>query len=124
MGLKSPSDGRWDGRCRTGFVMSPCTERRRTPSSGRLWHRFVGNSPWQMDVDHDGQDATSDDWTISRARGSFDLLVWHVWHDAGGPGGATFHSFGGYHALRGLTSHLRGLTPCLFAHFGNLACKK
>ena len=75
-------------------------------------------------MDHDGQDATSDDWTTSRARGSFDLLVWHVWHDAGGPGGATFHSFGGYHALRGLTSHLRGLTPCLFAHFGNLACKK
>jgi hypothetical protein len=51
-------------------------------------------------------------------------LVWHVWDDAGGPGGATFHSFGVYHALRGLTSHLRGLTPCLFAHFGNLACKK
>jgi hypothetical protein len=60
MGLKSPSDGRWDGRCRTGFVMSPRTERRRTPSSGRLWHRFVGNSPYQMDVDHDGQDVTID----------------------------------------------------------------
>jgi hypothetical protein len=74
-------------------------------------------------VDHDGQDATNDDWTISRARGSFDLLVWHVWHDAGGPGGATFHLFGGYLALRGLTSHLRGLTSCLFAHFGNLTCK-
>jgi hypothetical protein len=43
-----------------GFVMSPRTERRRTPSSGRLWHRLVGNSPWQMDVDHDGQDATID----------------------------------------------------------------
>jgi hypothetical protein len=107
-------------------MMSPRTERRRTPSSGRFWHRLwlMGISPWQMDVDHDGQDATSDDWTISRARGSLDMLVWHVWHDAGGPGGATFHSFGGYHALRGLTSHLRGLTPCLFAHFGNLACKK
>jgi hypothetical protein len=68
-------------------------------------------------VDHDGQDATSDDWTISRARGSFDLLVWHVWHDAGGPGGATFHLFGGYLALRGLTSHLRGLTSCLLLIF-------
>jgi hypothetical protein len=64
-----------------------------------------------MDVDHDGQDATSDDWTISRGRGSLDMLVWHVWHDAGGPGGATFHSFGGYHALRGPTSPFRGLTP-------------
>jgi hypothetical protein len=62
MGLKSPSDGRWDGRCRTGFVMSPRTERRRTPSSGRFWHRLwlMGISPWQMDVDHDGQDTTID----------------------------------------------------------------
>jgi hypothetical protein len=31
-----------------------------------------------MDVDHDGQDATSDDWTAPRARGSLDMLVWHV----------------------------------------------
>ena len=23
MGLKSPSDGRWDGRCRTGFCDEP-----------------------------------------------------------------------------------------------------
>jgi hypothetical protein len=38
-------------------------------------------------------------------------LVWHVWHDAGAPGGATFHSFGVYHALRGPTSPFRGLTP-------------
>jgi hypothetical protein len=113
MGLKSPSDGRWDGRCRTGLMMSPCTERRRTPSSGRFWHRLwlMGISPWQMDVDHDGQDATSDDWTISRARGSLDMLVWHVWHDAGAPGGATFHSFGVYHAQTGPTSPFRGLTP-------------
>jgi hypothetical protein len=29
MGLKSPSDGRWDGRCRTGFMTSPCTEKKR-----------------------------------------------------------------------------------------------
>jgi hypothetical protein len=80
-----------------------------------FWHRLwlMGISPWQMDVDHDGQDATSDDWTISRARGSLDMLVWHVWHDAGGPGGATFHSFGVCHALRGPTSPFRGLTPCL-----------
>jgi hypothetical protein len=110
-----------------GFVMSPCTERRRTPSSGRLWHRpwHMGNSPWQMDVDHDGQDATSDRMDDFQGTWQLDRLVWHVWHDAGGPGGATFHcSFGGYLALRGLTSHLRGLTSCLFAHFGNLACKK
>jgi hypothetical protein len=32
------------------------------PSSGRFWHRLwpMGISPWRMDVDHDGQDATSD----------------------------------------------------------------
>ena len=78
-----------------------------------IWHRswLMGISPWQMDVDHDGQDATNDDWTISRARGSLDMLVWHVWHDAGAPGGATFHSFGVYHALTWPTSPFRGLTP-------------
>ena len=124
MGLKNPPDGRWDGRGRTDVWWAHAQRRRRSPSSGCLWHRFVGNSPWQVDVDHDGQDVTSDDWTFSRARGSFDLLVWHVWHDVGGPGGATFHLFGDYLAQRGLTSHLRGLTSCLFAHFCNLACKK
>jgi hypothetical protein len=50
-------------------------------------------------------------WTISRARGSFLRLVWHMWDDAGAPGGATFSSFGVYHALRGPTSPFRGLTP-------------
>ena len=72
MGLKSPSDGRWDGRCRTGLMMSPCTEKKRDALIRTFWHRswLVGISPWQMDVDHDGQDATSDDWTTSRARGS------------------------------------------------------
>jgi hypothetical protein len=61
MGLKSPSDGRWDGRCRTGFVMSPCTERKKNALIRTFWHRFgMGISPWQMDVDHDGQDATID----------------------------------------------------------------
>jgi hypothetical protein len=72
-----------------GLMMSPRIERRRTPSSGCFWHRLwlMGISPWQMDVDHDGQDPTSHDWTISRACGSLDMLVWHVWHDAGGPGG-------------------------------------
>jgi hypothetical protein len=29
MGLKSPSDGRWDGRGRTGFVTSPYTEEKK-----------------------------------------------------------------------------------------------
>ena len=64
-----------------------------------------------MDVDHDGQDATSDDWTISRARGSLDMLVWHVVGMMLEPQeGQRSMSFGVYHALTGLTSHLRGLT--------------
>jgi hypothetical protein len=84
----------------------------------------MGISPWQMDVDHDGQDTTIDARRFPGHVAAFFRPVWHVLDDAGAPGGATFHSFGGYHALRGLTSHLRGLTPCLFAHFGNLACKK
>ena len=88
--------------------MSPRTERKRNALIRTFLALIVayGDQPLADGVDHDGQDATSDDWTISRARGSFDLLVWH---DAGGPGGATFHSFGVCHALRGLTSHLRGL---------------
>ena len=62
MGLKSPLDGRWDGRGRTGFVTSPCTEKKRDALIRTFWHRswLMGISPWQMDVDHDGQDATSD----------------------------------------------------------------
>jgi hypothetical protein len=82
-----------------------------TPSSGRFWHRLwlMGISPWQMDVDHDGQDATSDAGRFPGHVAALLRLVWHVWHDAGGPGGATFHSFGVYHALRGPTSPLRGL---------------
>jgi hypothetical protein len=28
MGLKSPSDGCWDGRGRTTFVMSPCMKKK------------------------------------------------------------------------------------------------
>ena len=70
-----------------------------------------------MDVDHDGQDATSDDWTISRARGSLDMLVWHVWHDAGAPGGATFCSLGGYYALKGPASPSKGLDALIFCSF-------
>jgi hypothetical protein len=107
-----------------GFVMSPCTQRRKNAPIRTSLAWTCGEQPLADGVDHDGQDATSGDWTFSRARGSFDVLVWHVWHDAGGPGGATFHLFSGYLALRGITSHLRGLTSCLFAHFCNLACKK
>jgi len=62
MGLKSPSDGRWDGRGRTVVWRALAQRGRRTPSSGRFWHRLwpMVISPWQMDVDHDGQDATID----------------------------------------------------------------
>jgi hypothetical protein len=66
MGLKSPSDGRWDGRGRTGFVTSPAQRRRGTPSPGRFGidHGLWGSAPGRWDMDHDGQDATSDSWTI------------------------------------------------------------
>jgi hypothetical protein len=74
MGLKSPSDGRWDGRCRTGFMMSPCTEREEGRPHQDVWHRswLMGISPWQMDVDHDGQDATRD---VGRLPGHVAALI-------------------------------------------------
>jgi hypothetical protein len=50
MGLKSPSDGRWDGRCRTGFCDEPMhreeEERPHQDVFGIDW--LMGNSPWQM----------------------------------------------------------------------------
>jgi hypothetical protein len=47
MGLKSPSDGRWDGRGRTGFVTSPCTEKKRDALIRTFWHRswLMGDQP-------------------------------------------------------------------------------
>jgi hypothetical protein len=74
MGLKSPSDGRWDGRCRTGFVTSPYTEEKKdalTRTFG-IDHGLMGISPWQMDVDHDGQDATID---VGRLPGHMAALI-------------------------------------------------
>jgi hypothetical protein len=70
MGLKSPSDGRWDGRGRTGLVMSPCTEKKRDALIRTFWQRpwHMGISPLQLDVDLVDQDATRAGWTISRAR--------------------------------------------------------
>ena len=116
MGLKSPSDGRWDGRGRTGFVTSPCTEEKRDALIRTFWHRswLMGINPWQMGHGPWWTGRHQWCWTTSRARGSLVRLVWHVWHDAGAPGGATFFSFGGYHALRGPTSPFRGLTSLYF----------
>ena len=68
-------------------MTSPHTEKKKDAfirTFGRD-HSPWGSAPYRWDVDIVDQDATSDDWTISRARGSFDLLVWHVWHDAGWP---------------------------------------
>jgi hypothetical protein len=60
MGLKSPSDGRWDGRCRTGFCDEPMhTEEEERPHQDvfgidcGLWGSAPGR--WRG---HDGQDAT------------------------------------------------------------------
>jgi hypothetical protein len=55
-----------------GFVMSPRTERRKNALIRTSLAWICGEQPLADGVDHDGQDATSDDWTISRARGSFD----------------------------------------------------
>jgi hypothetical protein len=43
-----------------------------TPSSGRFGidHSLWGSAPGRWDMDLDGQDATSDSWTTSRACGS------------------------------------------------------
>ena len=115
MGLKSPLDGRWDGRGKTELWRAHAQRRRGTPSSGRFGidHGLWGSAPGRWDVDHDGQDS----WTTSRARGSHVGLVWHVWQVAGAPGGATSCSFDDYCALKGPTSPFRGLTPCLFCSF-------
>jgi hypothetical protein len=54
MGLKSPLDGRWDGRGRTGFVTSPCTEEKKdalTRAFGidhGLWGSAPGRWTWTM----------------------------------------------------------------------------
>jgi hypothetical protein len=72
MGLKSPSDGRWDGRGRTGFVTSPCTEKKKDALIRTFWQRpgLWGSALGRWDMDLDGQDATSASWTTSRACGS------------------------------------------------------
>jgi hypothetical protein len=57
-----------------GFVMSPCTaEEEERPHQDVFGIDLVGNSPWQMDVDHDGQDATSD--RIGRFPGHVAALI-------------------------------------------------
>jgi hypothetical protein len=72
MGLKSPSDGRWDGRGRTGLRRALAQRRRRTPSSGRCDRDLAyGDQPLcRWDVDLDGQDVTMASWTFSGANGS------------------------------------------------------
>ena len=116
MGLKSPLDGRWDGKGRIGFVTSPCTEKKRDALIRTFWHRswLVGISPWQMGRGPWWTGHHQWCWTTSRACGSHDGLDGHVWHVAGAPGGATFCSLDGYCALKGPTSPLRGLTSLFF----------
>jgi hypothetical protein len=72
MGLKSPLDGRWDGRGRTGLWRALAQRRRRTPSSGRFGRDLAyGDQPLcRWDVDLDGQDVTRASWTFSGADSS------------------------------------------------------
>jgi hypothetical protein len=47
MGLKSPPDGRWDGRGRTGLWRALAQRRRRTPSLGRFGRDLAyGDQPF------------------------------------------------------------------------------
>jgi hypothetical protein len=64
-----------------------------------------------MDVDHDGQDATIDAGRFPGHVAAFLGLFGTCGMMLEPQGGATFCSFGGYHALRGPTSPFRGLTP-------------
>jgi hypothetical protein len=41
-------------------------------------HKSQQISPWQMDVDHDGHDATSDVGRLPGHVAACDRLVWHV----------------------------------------------
>ena len=56
----------------------PCDEPIHRGEEGRphqdIWHRswLMGISPWQMDVDHDGQDATRD---VGRLPGHVAALI-------------------------------------------------
>jgi hypothetical protein len=52
----------------------PMHREKRDALTRTLWHRswLVGISPWQMDVDHDGQDATS----VGRLLGHVAALIW------------------------------------------------
>jgi hypothetical protein len=43
-------------------------------------------------------------------------LIGHVGQVVGAPGGATFCSLDGYHALKGPTSPLKGLDAFILAH--------
>jgi hypothetical protein len=46
MGLKSPSDGRWDGRCRTGFCDEPMhTEEEERPHQDVFGIDLWGTAP-------------------------------------------------------------------------------
>jgi hypothetical protein len=68
MGLKSPSDGCWDGRGRTELGRALAWRRRRTPSSGRFGRDLTyGDQPLADGTMILMGDATRADWTISGA---------------------------------------------------------
>jgi hypothetical protein len=72
MGLKSLSDGRWDGRGRTEILRALAQRRGRTPSLGRFGRDLAyGDQPLiRWDVGLVDQNATRAGWTTSRACGS------------------------------------------------------
>jgi hypothetical protein len=78
MGLKSPSDERWDGIGRTAFCDEPMhreeEERPHQDVFGRD-HGIWGSAPCSWTFDLVDQDATRTGWTISRAFGSMLGLI-------------------------------------------------
>jgi hypothetical protein len=62
------------------FCDEPMHREKKNALIRTFWHRpwHMGISPWQMDVDHDGQDATSDDGRFPGHVAALIRLVWHV----------------------------------------------
>ena len=116
MGLKSPIDGRWDGRGRTELWRALAWRRRRTPSSGRFGRDWpMGDQPlqvvWWLWWAGRHQGRLDDSWRMWQHV----WTLWHVWQLAGGPEGPTFCSLDADYAQKGPMSPQRGLTSPILA---------
>ena len=119
MGLKSPSDGYWDGRGRTTSWWALAWRRQKDALTRTLWQRFDlgGINPCIWDDGFDGQDATQgmldDFWSMWHRAGT----IWHMWQVAGAPEGPTFCFLDADYALKGPTSPSEGPDVSLFSSF-------